>query len=169
MSATKIGENTTNVLLLFFTTNLPFVTSNQISTYRNLNVPLVSSVYLFTSRNARKTQIDQSTLRSFLLYMKRSDQQIFKSASWKKLFLQCLFYWYYLLWWMFFILCDNCKTLLLLKVYRYLEIFLNAMLLFFFWSQRFQRSPYFIRYPHNSSTMLIPKFQNKADYTSWFS
>ena len=167
MSATKIGENTTNVLLLFFTTNLPFVTSNQISTYRKLNLPLVSSVYLFTSRNARKTQIDQSTLRSFLLYMKRSDQQIFKSASWKKLFLQCLFYWYYLLWWMFFILCDNCKTSL--ESLSILRDFSKRHVAVFFWSQRFQRSPYFIRYPHNSSTMLIPKFQNKADYTSWFS
>ena len=46
MSATKIGVNTTNVSkLLFFTTNLHFVTSNQISTYRKLNLPLSSSIY----------------------------------------------------------------------------------------------------------------------------
>ena len=46
MSTTKIGENTTNILkLLFFTTNLYFVRSNQISTYRKLNLPLTSSIY----------------------------------------------------------------------------------------------------------------------------
>ena len=31
--------------LLFFTINLHFVTSNQISTYRKLNLPLTSSIY----------------------------------------------------------------------------------------------------------------------------
>ena len=46
VSATKIGENTTNISkLLFFTINLHFVTSNQISTYRKLNLPLTSSIY----------------------------------------------------------------------------------------------------------------------------
>ena len=46
MSTTKIGENTTNISkLLFFTINLSFVTSNQISTYRKLNLPLTSSIY----------------------------------------------------------------------------------------------------------------------------
>ena len=46
MSATKIGENTTNISkLLFFTINVHFVTLNQISTYRKLNLPLTSSIY----------------------------------------------------------------------------------------------------------------------------
>ena len=46
VSATTIGENTTNISkLLFFTINLHFVTSNQISTYRKLNLPLTSSIY----------------------------------------------------------------------------------------------------------------------------
>ena len=46
VSTTKIGENTTNISkLLFFTINLHFVTSNQISTYRKLNLPLISSIY----------------------------------------------------------------------------------------------------------------------------
>ena len=45
VSATKIGENTTNISkLLFFTMNLHFVTSNQISTFRKLNLPLSSSI-----------------------------------------------------------------------------------------------------------------------------
>ena len=33
----------------------------------------------------------------------------------------------------------------------------------------YERSPYFMRYPHNNTTMLILKFRNKAGYTSWFS
>ena len=46
VSATKIGEDTTNISKLpFFTTNLHFVTSNQISTFRKLNLLLSSSIY----------------------------------------------------------------------------------------------------------------------------
>ena len=46
MSATKIDENTTNISkLLFFTINLHFVRSNQISPYWKLNLPLSSSIY----------------------------------------------------------------------------------------------------------------------------
>ena len=46
VSVTKIGENTTKISkLLFFTINLHFVTSNQISTYRKLNLSLTSSIY----------------------------------------------------------------------------------------------------------------------------
>ena len=46
VSATKIGKNTTNILkLLFFIISLHFVTSNQISTYRELNSSLTSSIY----------------------------------------------------------------------------------------------------------------------------
>ena len=46
VSATKIVENTKNILkLLFFTINLNFATSNQISTYKKLNLPLTSSNY----------------------------------------------------------------------------------------------------------------------------
>ena len=46
LSSTKIGENTTNIFkLLFFTVNLLFVTSVQISTYRKLNLSLTSSTH----------------------------------------------------------------------------------------------------------------------------
>ena len=45
-SDTKIGEKTTNILkLLFFTINLHFVKSNQISACRKLNLPLTTSIY----------------------------------------------------------------------------------------------------------------------------
>ena len=46
VSATKTGENTTNISkLLFFTIHLHFITSNQTSTYRKLNLPLSSSIF----------------------------------------------------------------------------------------------------------------------------
>ena len=46
VSATKISKSTTNILkLLFFTINLHFAKSNQISTYRKLNLPPASSIY----------------------------------------------------------------------------------------------------------------------------
>ena len=96
VSTTKIGENTTNISkLLFFTLNLHFVTSNQISTYRKLNLPLTSSIYFIflPLEMQNKTQTDQSMPRFFLLCLKRSDPQTFKSGSCKKSFLQCVYDW----------------------------------------------------------------------------
>ena len=116
---------------MFFVINLHSVTSNQISKYRNLNLPLTSSIYFvfLPLEMQKKTQTDQSIPCVFLLCLKRNDPQTFKSGSCKNPFLQCVCYWYNLLRWMFFILCDNWKTLLFMKVCRYSEIFLSAMLL----------------------------------------
>ena len=79
----KIDGNTANYSkLLFFTINLHFVTSNQISTFRKLNLPLNQYLFrLLTSRNAKKTQTDQSMLRVFLLCLKRNDPQTFRSGN----------------------------------------------------------------------------------------
>ena len=132
MSATKIGENTTNILkLLFSIINLHSVTSNQISTYRKLNLSLTSSIYFvfLPLEMQKKTQADQNIPRVFLLCLKRNDPQTFKSGSCKNLFLQCVCYCYNLLRWMFFILCDKWKTLFFMKVCRCSETFLSAMLL----------------------------------------
>ena len=96
VSTTKIGENTTNISkLLFFTLNLHFVISNQISTYRKLNLPLTSSIYFIflPLEMQNKTQTDQSMPCFFLLCLKRSDPQTFKSGSCKKSFLQCAYDW----------------------------------------------------------------------------
>ena len=138
MSATKIGENTTNILKLpIFIINLHFVASNQIFTYRKLNLSLTSSIYfVFLPLEMQKTLIneqwtDKSIPHVFLLCIKRSDQQTFKCSSYKNLFLQCVCYCYNLLRLIFFILRDKCKTLLFMKVCRYSEIFLSAMLLLF--------------------------------------
>ena len=82
MSATKIGENTTNnSKLLFFTINLHSVTPNQISTYRKLNL-----FRLLTFRNAKKTQTNHRMPRVFLLCLKRNDPQTLKSGSCKRYF-----------------------------------------------------------------------------------
>ena len=148
MSATKIGENITNILkLLFFTINLHFVTSNQISTYRKLNLPLTSSIYFvfLPLEMQKKTQTNQSIPRVFLLCLKRNDLQTFKLLLATNL-----------LRWMFFILCDNWKTSLFTKVCRYFENFLSAMLLLSL-KTVFERSPYFfMRYLHNKNTK-VPK------------
>ena len=66
---------------------------------------------------------------------------------------------------MFFILCGNWKTLFFKKVYRYIKNVLTAMLLLSLKSV-FEGSSYFIRYHPSNFTMLIPNFQNKADYAS---
>ena len=68
-TATKINESTTNILkLLFFTINLHFVKSNQISINRKLNLPLTGSIYFV------------------LLCLKRNDPQPFKKAAAKTFF-----------------------------------------------------------------------------------
>ena len=138
MSATKIGENTTNILKLpIFIINLHFVASNQIFTYRKLNLSLTSSIYfVFLPLEMQKTLIneqwtDKSIPHVFLLCIKRNDQQTFKCSSYKNLFFQHVCYCYNLLRLIFFILRDKCKTLLFMKVCRYSEIFLSAMLLLF--------------------------------------
>ena len=138
MSATKIGENTTNILKLpIFIINLHFVASNQIFTYRKLNLSITSSIYfVFLPLEMQKTLIneqwtDKSIPHVFLLCIKRSDQQTFKCSSYKNLFFQHVCYCYNLLRLIFFILRDKCKTLLFMKVCRYSEIFLSAMLLLF--------------------------------------
>ena len=138
MSATKIGQNTTNILKLpVFIINLHFVASNQIFTYRKLNLSLTSSIYfVFLPLEMQKTLIneqwtDKSIPHVFLLCIKRNDQQTFKCSSYKNLFFQHVCYCYNLLRLIFFILRDKCKTLLFMKVCRYSEIFLSAMLLLF--------------------------------------
>ena len=138
MSATKIGENTTNILKLpIFIINLHFVASNQIFTYRKLNLSLTSSIYfVFLPLEMQKTLIneqwtDKSIPHVFLLCIKRNDQQTFKCSSYKNLFFQHVCYCYNLLRLIFFILRDKCKTLFFMKVCRYSEIFLSAMLLLF--------------------------------------
>ena len=63
VSATKIAESATNILeLMFFTLNLQFVKSNQISIVRKLNLPLTRSIYfvfllLEMQKRLKKTKV----------------------------------------------------------------------------------------------------------------
>ena len=159
MSATKIGENTTNILkLLFFIINLNFVTSNQLSTDRKLIMPLTSSVYfIFFPLEMQETKTKQSISCVFPLCLKRNDPQTFKSDSCKNPFLQCICYCYNLFRWMFLILCDTWMTMLFIKVNHCSETVLSDMLLL---------TLYFMLQLRNNNMMLIPKFQNKADCAS---
>ena len=165
MSVTKIGESTTKISkLMCFTINLHFVKSNQISTYRKLNFPLTSSIYFVFLPLKMQKRLEQTKgiPLVFLLCLKRNGLETFKSGSCKNTFLQCVLYWYNLLRWMFFILCDNCKTLLFVEVYRNSVTF-EAPCCCFLWSQCFERNLYFMRYLHNNNMMRIPKLQSKTD------
>ena len=117
--------------------NLHFVTWNKISAYKRLSFSLISSIYFIAlPLKMQKRLTDQSKVdHTFLICLKRNNPQTLRSSSFKNPYLQCLCYWYYLLrWmffnsWMFFNPCDNWKTILFIKVYRYSEVFLTAMLL----------------------------------------
>ena len=60
-----------------------------------------------------------------------------------------------LLRWMLLVSCDNWETLYFLKVFRYCEIFSTAILSFFFLKQLFWIKVRILRYPQNSSALLI--------------
>ena len=112
MSATKIGESTTNILkLLSITIHLHFVKSKQKSTYRKLNLALTSSIYFVVLPLEMQNKTWTECTTCFLLCLKKkTNPQTFKSSSCKKTFLQCLMlYLYNLLRGMFFILCDTLE------------------------------------------------------------
>ena len=164
MSTAEIGQNTTNILkLLFFTMNLHLVTTNQLSTYRKLNFPLKSNIFcLLTSINAKNIQTDQSIPRFLLLCLKSNDPQTFKSGICKNPFLYCVCYWYNLLRWIFlFYVITFQENLSLLWGYfkRHVAACFEASVL----------KEVRILCVISPQVMLIPKFQNEADYAFDFS
>ena len=148
--------------LLFFTINLYFVISGQVSTYRKLNLPLTSIIYLVQSSFPKKSKKDSNRpkLLDTLLFLKINDPQTFKGRSWENAFFQCACYWYDLLQWIIFIPCHNRQTLLF-KLIVTLRLLLPPCCCFP-WSQCLEPNPYFMCYFHNNNTMLTSKFQNKA-------
>ena len=75
--------------LVFFTINLHFVTSDQVSKYRKLTLPLTSIIYLFDSPlEMRKKDSNKLKLIDTLLFLKRNDPQSCENA-----FLQREYYW----------------------------------------------------------------------------
>ena len=78
----------------------------------------------------------------------------------QKVFLQCVCHRCNLLRWIFFVPCDNWKKLFFLKVCRYCEIFLTAILSFSL-KQVFLKEIRILRYLHNNSVVLIlmPSFE----------
>ena len=89
VSATKTGENTTNIWkLLFFTINLHFVTSNQISTYRKLNLPLTSSIYFVFLPLEMQKRLEQTKVYHAFSYFvwKETTHKPLKVAAAKTLF-----------------------------------------------------------------------------------
>ena len=73
MSATKVGENTTNIpKLLFFTMNLHFVTSSQISAFEYL-ICLSQAVFISSSylQKCKGTQTDQSICHAFSYFVRK--------------------------------------------------------------------------------------------------
>ena len=124
MPATKIGENTTNILkLLFFIINLHSPTSNQISTYRKLNFPLTSSIYfVFLPLEMQKDSNRPKYNTRFLILSEK--KQLTNPWKWQlqKPFSPVCMLLLQLATMNVFILCDNWEALLFMNVYRYSEI-----------------------------------------------
>ena len=157
----------TQLTLLFSTINLHFVTSNQISTYRKLNLPLTSSnnfVFLPLEMQKRLKHTKVCHMFSYFIW-KTTTHKPLKVPTAKSLFSS-----------MYIIgtTCSNeCFSFYVITKRHYFSwkfivtlILFQAPCCYFLWSQCFERSPYFMRYLHTNNMMLIPKFQNKADYAS---
>ena len=118
-------------------------------------------VLAFVPRNVKGTYTDQSIRHFFVLSLKRNDSQTFKCSCINKPFLQCICYWYNLLRWIFLIICGIWKTLFFIKPYRYSESYSNRHITAFF-ERNVLNKVRILRYLHNNSTVLIPKFENKV-------
>ena len=114
--------------------------------------------------NVKRTHTDQSILHFFAFSPKRNNSITFKCRSSNKPFLQCVCYQYDFLQRMCFILCDNWKILFFKKVYRYSEGFADHHAAVFL-EKSISKEVRILRYIHNNSTMLIPKFKNQVYYT----
>ena len=89
MSATKIGESTTNILkLMFFPINLHFFKSNQISTYGKLNLTFTSSIcFVFLPLEMQKRLELTKAYHSFSYFVwKETIYKPLKVAAAKSLF-----------------------------------------------------------------------------------
>ena len=150
--------------LLFFTINLHFVKSNQISTYRKLNLPLTSSIYFVVLSVEMQKRLQQTKVcYSFSYFVwKETTHKPLKVEAAKTLFSSVCVIGTTCFDECFFILCDNWKTSVFVKFYRCSETF-EAPCCCFLWRWCFEWCPYFMRYLHNNNMMLIPKFQSKAD------
>ena len=168
MYATKIDKNTTNILkLLLFIIKLHFVASNQLSTDRKLNLPLTSSIYfVFFPLEMQKRLKQIKVYHAFSHFVwKDTTHKPLKLPAARTLFFSV------------YVIATNCFSQCFLfcvipERHCFSWKFIIASRLFqatcccFFWSQCIARSPYFMLYLCNNNMMLIPNFQNKADYAS---
>ena len=149
VSVTKIGENTNKISkLLFFTINLHFVTSNQISTYRKLNLSLTSSIYfVFLPLEMQKRLKQTKVCHAFSYFIwKETTHKPLKVTAAKSLFSSV------------YIICTTCfdecfSFYVITKRHYFSWKFIVTLRLF-------------MRYLQNNNMILIPKFQNKAGYAS---
>ena len=112
-------------------------------------------------KKSKETHPEQRSVQIYLLCLKVKVSQSFKSSSYKKLFLHCVWHLYNLLRWMFLISLDDWKAFLFVNVCCCLEVFLNQHVVAFF-EKSILRDVRILHYLHNNSTILMPMFQNKA-------
>ena len=139
---------------MFFTINLHFFTSNQTSTYGKLNLHRSHKQYLFcllTSLEMQKTLEQTKMYHTFSYFVwKETNHKPLKVAAAKKFFSSA------------YVIGTTCFDE---RFHEKLTLLWSVMMLLSL-KPVFERSPHFMRYFHNNNMMLIPKFQNKADYVS---
>ena len=134
MSATKISENTINVLkLLLFTINLQFVTSIEVSTYRKLNLPLASNIYNFFLPLEIQKDSNRTKYTTCFLTMseKKRPASLYKWQLHRTLSPVCVLY-VQLAPMNAFIPCYHWNILLFMKNWLYTKIFFKSHVAAFF-------------------------------------
>ena len=131
MSPTNRWKHNQHFQLQFFTINLDFIASNQVYTCRKLNLPLLISIYLAFLPLEIQRKLKQTKVYHTLFHFvwKETTDKPLKEAASKTLFFSVDYHWLNLRRWKFFIPCDNWKALLFIKVYRFSEVILTAMVM----------------------------------------
>ena len=125
--------------LVFFTINLHFVTSDQVSKYRNAQKRFKQTKvnrYATFSEKKRPTKLRKRFSPAWILLMRLA--------------------------WIIFIPCYNWMILLFKLIVTLRLVLLSYCC--FPWSQFFERNPYFMCYLHNTKVVTIFVFVAVADF-----
>lgn len=112
-----------------------------------------------------KEELWRPTLIQFFYSLWKETSHEPSKVTAAKNILQCVDYWYDLLRSIFFIPCDDWKILLLVKRFRYFEIFFNCHIASFF-ETIILKEVFILRYLHNNSMKLILKFPKNTEAKS---
>ena len=134
MSATKIVKSTPNIVNCYFSKQLHFRISEQMSTYEKLNLLQIKSIYLVFSSRERQRRLIQTKAYYKIVYSvwKETSHKPLKVTAAKKFFPSMYIIGKICFDFCFFFSCNNWKTLFFMQIYHYSEVWCNRRVAAFF-------------------------------------